>query len=238
VSGLKRPTAPGARGWWPLLAVAVLLVAVGAAAAVATPQLTRVPVPDPDSGSRPTLFDNGPTPSFPSPSTTRTPRAARVSVPDWLLPLLTYLILAIIVAALVSALWLMARNRTRSRLGEIDEPAAPVAAAAEEVVAAVDAGLSDLSDTDLDPRRAVIACWVRLEQVAAGAGTPRQVSDTPTDLVTRLLAAHQVDAAVLAEFADIYRAARYATHAVDEQMRVRARTALERVRSALTGAPV
>jgi hypothetical protein len=255
--GLKLPTVTGVRSWWPLLAVAALLVAVGTAAAVATPQLTRVPVPEPAPQPMPTLFDNGPTPGFPSPSTTRSPRAAQVSVPGWLLPLLTYLILAIIVAVLVSVVWLVVRNRARSRFGEIEEPrVAPVQAAAEDVVAAVDAGLSDLSDTDLDPRRAVIACWVRLEQVAAGAGTPRQVSDTPTDLVTRLLAAHfargrselaspaspsgdvTVDAAVLAEFADIYRAARYATHAVDEQMRGQARAALERVRSALTGVPV
>ena len=41
-----------------------------------------------------------------------------------------------------------------------------------EVVAAVDAGLLDLDDADPDPRRAVIACWVRLEQAAAAAGTP------------------------------------------------------------------
>jgi Domain of unknown function (DUF4129) len=231
-------TRHGVRGWWPLLAVTVLLVAVGGTAAVATPQLTRVPVPDANRGPRPTLFDNGPSPALPSPSTTLSPQAARIAAPDWVLTVLTYLFLAILGAALVAVLWLLVRNRTFSRPAEIDEPRAAPVAAAEEVVAAVDAGLSDLSDTDLDPRRAVIACWVRLEQVAAAAGTPRQASDTPTDLVTRLLAAHQVDAAVLGAFADVYRRARYATHTVDEQMRGRARTALERVRSALTGAPV
>ncbi len=231
-------TGHGVRSWWPLLAVTAALVVVGGTAAVATPQLTRVPVPQGNPGPRPTLFDNGPSPVLPSPSTTRTPQAARISAPDWLLTLLTYLFLAILAAALVAVLWLIARNRASSRPGEIDEPRAAPVAAAEEVVAAVDAGLSDLSDTDLDPRRAVIACWVRLEQVAAAAGTPRQASDTPTDMVTRLLAAHQVDANVLAAFADIYRRARYATHAVDEQMRGQARAALERVRSALTGVPV
>src|SRR6476469_4708032 len=30
-----------------------------------------------------------------------------------------------------------------------------------EMLAAVDAGLAELSDSDADPRRAVIACWVR-----------------------------------------------------------------------------
>jgi hypothetical protein len=102
------------------------------------------------------------------------------------------------------------------------------------VVAALDAGLIDLSDIDLDPRRAVIACWVRLEQVAAAAGTPRQPSDTPADLVTRLLSGHYVDAASLSGFAAIYREARYATHVVDEQMRGQARAALERLRAELT----
>src|SRR4051794_13079515 len=33
-----------------------------------------------------------------------------------------------------------------------------------EMLAAVDAGLAELSDSDGDPRRAVIACWVRLER--------------------------------------------------------------------------
>ena len=64
---------------------------------------------------------------------------------------------------------------------------------AEELVAALDAGLEELSDADRDPRRAVIACWVRLEQAAAAAGTPRHPGDTPTDLVGRLLAEQQVD---------------------------------------------
>ena len=52
-----------------------------------------------------------------------------------------------------------------------------------EVVAALDAGLVELDDADADPRRAVIACWVRLEQAAAAAGTPRAAGDTSTDLV-------------------------------------------------------
>ena len=69
-------------------------------------------------------------------------------------------------------------------------PTPPATATAEDVVAALDAGLADLSDTDADPRRAVIACWVRLEQAAAAAGTPAQPGDSPTDLVARLLHEH------------------------------------------------
>jgi hypothetical protein len=227
---IRQPT----RSWWPLLAVTVLLVLVGGAAAVATPQLTRIPVPNSTYQVAPEET-GGPTPIQRTPPQAQSKKVARAAVPGWLLPVLGGLLLAVVVAGLLTVLWLMARGRLRSRPGRLEEPAATPVAAAEEVVAVVDAGLSELSDTDLDPRRAVIACWIRLEQVTAAAGTPRQVADTPADLVTRLLAAHHVDPGVLAAFAEIYRRARYATHTVDEQMRGQARGALERVRSELTG---
>jgi Domain of unknown function (DUF4129) len=228
---IEKPT----RSWWPLLAVTVLLVVAGGAAAVATPQLTRLPLPQ-SANRQPEGPYDGPTPVQRSPEMTRVERTRPV-LPGWVLDVLAGVAIAVVVGGLLFALWLMARKGLRSRPGRIEEPATVQRSAAEEVVAAVDAGLSDLSDTDLDPRRAVIACWVRLEQVAAAAGTPRQIADTPSDLVTRLLAAHEVDPAVLAGFADIYRRARYTTHTVDERMRGQARAALERVRSELTGVP-
>jgi hypothetical protein len=101
------------------------------------------------------------------------------------------------------------------------------------LVAALDAGLEELSDTDRDPRRAVIACWVRLEQAAAAAGTPRNLGDSPTDLVGRLLREQRVDEQALAALLAVYREARYATHTVDDQMRRQARSALERLRADL-----
>src|SRR5213076_2530874 len=117
---------------------------------------------------------------------------------------------------------------------EPGEPPPPVAHP-EQVVAAVDAGLAELADSDADPRRAVIACWVRLEQAAAAAGTPRNVGDTPAELVTRLLAGHAASATVLYQLAEVYRLARYATHTVDATMRDQARAALGQVRAELSG---
>jgi hypothetical protein len=103
----------------------------------------------------------------------------------------------------------------------------------ELVAAAVEQGLSELDDDDADPRVAVLACWVRLEQAAAAAGTPRQVGDTSTDLVVRLLASHQVSVEILADFAEVYRLARFATRDVDASMRERARAALAQLRNEL-----
>src|SRR5439155_22074507 len=102
-----------------------------------------------------------------------------------------------------------------------------------EVAAAVAAGIAALDDADTDPRRAVIACWLRLERAAAAAGTARVASDTPADLVYRLLHTQQVSAAVLETFAELYRRARYAPHDVPPDMREQARTALHRLSAEL-----
>jgi hypothetical protein len=128
-------------------------------------------------------------------------------------------------------------QRRRGRRAGLGEPLREEPSTAEDLVAALDAGLEELSDTDRDPRRAVIACWVRLEQAAAAAGTPRHAGDSPTDLVGRLLREQRVDAGVLAALLEVYRQARYATHSVDDQMRAQARSALQRLRADL-GAPV
>ncbi|WP_408635507.1 DUF4129 domain-containing protein [Phytohabitans suffuscus] len=156
-------------------------------------------------------------------------------VPAWLgqaAVVIGVIVLAVLLGVMV---WTLAREVSRRRVrGRMPPRQVSRTASAEEVVAALDAGLIDLSDADLDPRRAVIACWLRLEQAAAAAGTPRKATDTSTDLVTRLLGEHNVSGDVLASFADVYREARYATHAVDERMREQARAALQRLRAELT----
>ncbi len=99
---------------------------------------------------------------------------------------------------------------------------------------AVDHGLHALAETDTDARRAVIACWTRLESAAAEAGTRRGPGDTSTDLVLRLLSDHEVSADVLAGFAEIYREARFATHMVDAAVRQQALAALGQLRDELS----
>ena len=102
------------------------------------------------------------------------------------------------------------------------------------VLVALDEGFTELSDRDTDPRRAVIACWVRLERAAAEAGTPRERGDSPTDLVTRLLSTHRVSRPVLDRFARVYREARYATLPIGEDDRQIALSALAQMRRELT----
>ncbi|GIF75493.1 hypothetical protein Asi02nite_50110 [Asanoa siamensis] len=196
------------------------------------------PVSTPAAGAQED-FSTPIAPTFP-PEPEEVAAAEPRELPGWLAPAAMVLCAAVALAVVVVVIWILVRDglrRLRRRpVRYADEPAAVPDAA--QVVAAVDAGLTDLSDTDGDPRRAVIACWLRLEQAAAAAGTPRQVGDSPTDLVARLLHAHQVSADVLAAFADVYREARYATHAVDDRMRAQARSALQRIRTELTTSEV
>lgn len=224
---------PGSlRRWWPLAAVVLLLALATIAAAHSSPQIGRLDAPSTSAEPAPEFERREAKP-------VRQPGdfvdADPTEVPGWLRSAAVVIggvFLAVLLGVMV---WTLAREITR-RKGRGRMPARQVgrAASAEEVVAALDAGLVDLSDADLDPRRAVIACWLRLEQAAAAAGTPRQATDTPTDLVTRLLGEHNVSADVLATFADVYREARYATHTVDERMRQQARAALQRLRAELT----
>ena len=221
------------RRWWPLAAVLGLLALAALAATRSTPQLERIQ-PRSDAGTQPTLR---PPPGAETPTAlpSRPPEVA-AGLPDWVGPAVLVLLAVVGTVLIVLLVWALVRDQLRRRIrrvGAARPNVRPEARTAEDLVAALDAGLLDLSDTDRDPRRAVIACWVRLEQAAADAGTPRHPGDTPTDLVGRLLAEQRVDAGVLAALAEVYREARYATHTVDDRMRAQARTALQRLRADL-----
>ena len=227
----------GLRRFGPLLAVFALLGAAAVAASLATPQITSVPV----APGRQTLGPDrdGPTLAPPSQQVPSAPGRVQhdVVLPGWINTVVSTICLLVVLAVVALVAWMLLRDRLdgRRRVEELAEP--PAVVSREEVLAAVDAGLSGLDDNDTDPRRAVIACWLRLEEAAAAAGTPRQPGDAPADLVLRLLSAHQVSAGVLIPLAEVYRLARYATHAVDSGMRDSARAALRQLRAELAREP-
>lgn len=222
------------RRWWPLLAVVALLAAAGMAASTALLPLSRV-----TAGSATEPLTVEPTAEARTVQASAEPRVGTgPELPGWVMwAILGLAVLA--VAAVAMALFGKAvRSGSRFRRRRVQRPAATqkTAAVEAEVMAALDAGLVELDETDSDPRRAVIACWVRLERAAQGAGVQRLRGDTSTDLVLRLLAAHELDERVLSGFADIYRLARYSPkNEVNESMRDEARAALARLRGELTG---
>ncbi|SBT52008.1 DUF4129 domain-containing protein [Micromonospora auratinigra] len=230
------------RRWWPVAAVILLLGVAALAAGHSSVGASRIP---PAADTIPYVPDY-PT-AEPAASIPVEPRdagpATSGEIPRWILwTALAVLVLgALVVVGYVLWTVLGGALRRTTRAVPTQRTRRTAEGTAREVVAALDAGLEELDDRATDPRTAVIACWVRLEEAAEEAGVPRRAGDTPTDLVGRLLtgdpaagvpAIASVD--VLDGFAHVYREARYATHTVDERMRDQARAALRRLRGELT----
>jgi hypothetical protein len=224
------------RRWLPLAVVGGLLAAAAIAASHATLGIHRVP-PARDAGPTPGRGTAAHSATASAVSSTEAGRVYQgVSLPAWLeaavgwvCAVLGVLLVGFLVWRAVQA-WL---SSDPDPLAAAAAPGAALHARRDAVLAAVDAGIAELASDDGDARSAVIACWVRLEDVAAVAGTPRGPGDTPGDLVARLLGEHQVSAPVLRSLADLYRAARYGTGVIDARMRADAATALGQLRDEL-----
>ncbi len=224
-----------ARRFWPLLTVGGLLAAVAVLSVLSRPGFHHIPVPPTVRQKiRPqqTITDHPTAIVLQSSS----PSGAVIHSSSLLTTIAGWICAAIAVAVVgfliwyVIKLWLDAApaRQNAKAIAEI-----PPLTRREAVIAAVDAGISELARADGDSRSAIIACWVRLEHVAEAAGTPRSAGDTSSDLVERLLGAHQVSQPVLTELALLYRTARYSTASIDPSMRDRALSAYEHLRTDL-----
>jgi hypothetical protein len=220
------------RRFWPVIAAAVLLVIAAFAAATGSMPLRPSSIGDPEP---PPTFD--PHLASPQPAGGQEgapmlpPRVLEISPAFMRVVQLLCLVLVIAVVALLVTL--LVRGAVR-RVGLDADPVVRPPSGAdshEEVMAALAQGLAELDEGD--PRQAVIACWVRLERAAEDAGVQRKPGDTPTDLVVRLLSGRSVNSAVLNEFANVYREARYSPHPVDNASRDQARAALRLLRDEL-----
>jgi hypothetical protein len=156
--------------------------------------------------------------------------------PPWrLLRDLTVLLAAV---GLLLLIWLIVRwlpglsmSRALRRAGSeheaiadaVPDQVADVSRALTEALVAIELG---------DANRAIVACWIRLEQIAEEVGFARQPWETSTDLVTRWLGLASVPAEPLAELAELYREARYSGHAMSPASVEQARATLTRLRRA------
>ena len=108
------------------------------------------------------------------------------------------------------------RTRTRSAAG---------------LQAAVALGIDDLR-TIASPREAVIACYSRLQLFADRLGVRRE-TDTPHELMERLVAGLKIPGRSVAVLTRLFERAKFSTHAIDEPMRTEALEALTDVRDEL-----
>ncbi len=162
------------------------------------------------------------------------PSRFHFDVPWWLVRgVLTLLIAGVAVLAILLIIRLVPRLQWRARRRvEEEEPVYAPAIASEEVISRVSSTLDDTLDAFRrgDRQRAIIACWIRLEQIAEAAGFARHSSETSTELAERWLAVLPVSREALLVLAELYREARYSSHPLGEPALVAARAALEQLR--------
>ncbi len=133
-----------------------------------------------------------------------------------------------LVALAVAGFWWSERKRRRAR-GERG------VLLADAVAEALDVSLDDLR-AEPDPRRAVIACYARLEQVLASHGLPRRAAEAPFEYLRRMLADLSVTPGSARRLTDLFERAKFSQHAVEPEMKEQAIQALETVRDDLLAA--
>jgi hypothetical protein len=101
----------------------------------------------------------------------------------------------------------------------------------------LDETLDDLR-AETDPRRAVIAAYVRMERVLAAYGLPRSPSEAPEEYLQRILGDLDVSRHATARLTALFGRARFSSHDVGPEMKQDAITALEAVREELRAAEI
>lgn len=151
--------------------------------------------------------------------------------PDWL-PTWGRLTGIVVLACVVLALLASVRIRVLRRRRLPPPRTVRASPAVEEPGGAEPAALRSLLDHQLStldggtPRNAIVEAWVQLEDFAADHGIPRRPADTPAEFVVRALAAYRLDPGSLQLLAELYREARFSTHAMAEADREEARRCL------------
>ncbi|MDH6113909.1 hypothetical protein P3T36_002730 [Kitasatospora sp. MAP12-15] len=133
-------------------------------------------------------------------------------------------------AALVAGLTVLWRHR--NNLWSVPAQAAAPEGADEEALAeAVESARRALHGDDA--RTAVIACYAAMEQSLAASGTAREASDSPTDLLARVVANGTLRDTDATELTELFREARYSSHPMGGAQLDRARAALDAIAATL-----
>lgn len=148
---------------------------------------------------------------------------------SWVGDLLAWtILLGLLGLAVLVGRWLW-RHRWRlpERPGEVDFEVLPtVQAATARLARDAAARLSAVGQGT--PRDGILRCWLRLEQVVAEAGFPREPWETSAEFTVRVLRSLDVDPRSIGVLADLYREARFSSHTLGEAARTTAADALRR----------
>jgi hypothetical protein len=120
-----------------------------------------------------------------------------------------------------------ARTLRRERRGLAEEHALQL-----EFEELVEDTLADLY-AEVDPRKAIIAAYARVERVFATYGLPREPSEAPIEYLERALPELRASGAALQRLTGLFQWAKFSAHEVDPKMRDEAIGALLEVRDEL-----
>ena len=85
---------------------------------------------------------------------------------------------------------------------------------------AAERGLAEMGDLSREPREAIIACYVAMEDALANApGAMPQDSDTPSEVLARAVAHHAIHAGTATELVNVFAEARFSPHVMNEEHR-------------------
>ncbi len=212
-----------------VLLAGIVVVASGPVDYVSAPP--RATLPAPTAPARPTATLGS--------ATTSRPDLDPSPLPGWLLTL-GYAVLAAVAVILAYLLARLAhafltRPRRPNRPLPQARPVDPLPEVPEHLTGAAAQARRELLARG-EPRNAVVACWVDLEESAAATGLPRRPAETSTEYLARVLATWQVDPAALTDLAALFREARFSDHPVGEPHRARALADLDRLHTDLARA--
>jgi hypothetical protein len=128
-------------------------------------------------------------------------------------------------AGLAGLAWFVAARRRK-------EDAAGRGTVAETLTDVIEETLDDLR-AESDPRRAVIACYARLERALAAFGFPRRVAETQEEHLTRILGDLDVETGSISRLTELFTRAKFSQHEVGAEMKEEAIAALVQVRDEL-----
>jgi hypothetical protein len=159
-------------------------------------------------------------------------------VPGWVFTALGQIVLAAAVLLLVFLLVkVVPQIRRRSRRPKSTPPAvfAPDDGRqlGEQVSMTVEHALAGLRRGDRE--QAIIACWLRLQDIVESAGYPPAASQTSSELVARWQQGLPLSRPALTELAELYREARFSSHRMSAESLQRASSALGRLRADVQG---
>ncbi|GAA1949437.1 DUF4129 domain-containing protein [Kitasatospora viridis] len=136
-------------------------------------------------------------------------------------------LLGALVLLAVVLLWRHLRHRSLPHLAMTPAPRPADEQLAEAIASGRRALLGD------DARAAVIACYAAMEQSLADSGVPRELADSPSDLLDRAVATGSVPEREAAALTELFREARYSRHPMGTPELDRARAALDAIAAQL-----